>query len=293
MKGGLRMDYYNLAIKRESTRSFKKKPALEKQLKELQDYFLECRKLIQDLRVSIELLGPETHSILSGCAGYHNFMIEAPHYILVSSPKEDYFLENAGYIGEDLVIKLTELELESCWITIGDSAEVKKRLCLPEDMEPCALIAFGNATIMLPSSRLDIKSISDVTIKKRTGFVAPKLSVDHAVYTKNWGESAEISSLPLNNSLYQAFISACCAPSYLNLQSYRFILDGDMILLVTLPDELTTPDDTRLNAGIAMLHFAGTMENHHLSETGWSLGAPEGKYELPEGARIDGYYQTR
>lgn len=219
-------------------------------------------------------------------------MIEAPHYLLISSPKMDHYLENAGYIGEDLVMKLTELELESCWITVGDSTETKKRLSLPENMEPCALIAFGNATVMLPSSRLDIKSISDVTIKKRTGFVAPKLSVDHAVYTKNWGESAEISSLPLNSSLYQAFIAACCAPSYLNLQSYRFIMDGNRILFVTLPDELTTPDDTRLNAGIAMLHFAGAMENHHSSESGWIMGVPEDVFELPEGARIDGYYTT-
>lgn len=286
------MDYYNLAIKRESTRSFKKKPVLERQLEELQDYFLQCRKLIEDIPVTIELLGPETQSILLGCAGYHNFMIEAPHYLLISSPKMDHYLENAGYIGEDLVMKLTELELESCWITVGDSTETKKRLSLPENMEPCALIAFGNATVMLPSSRLDIKSISDVTIKKRTGFVAPKLSVDHAVYTKNWGESAEISSLPLNSSLYQAFIAACCAPSYLNLQSYRFIMDGNRILFVTLPDELTTPDDTRLNAGIAMLHFAGAMENHHSSESGWIMGAPEDVFELPEGARIDGYYTT-
>lgn len=286
------MDYYNLAIKRESTRSFKKKPVLDRQLEELQEYFLECRKLNPDIQVAIELRGPETHSVLSGCAGYHNFMIEAPHYLLISSPKENYYLENAGYVGEDLVMKLTELELESCWITIGDSDETRKRLNLPENMEPCALIAFGNATVMLPSSRLDIKSISDVAIKKRTGFVAPKLAVDHAVYTKNWGESAEISSLPLNSSLYQAFIAACCAPSYLNLQSYRFILDGGTILLVTLPDELTTPNDTRLNAGITMLHFAGTMENHHHSETGWFMGAPEGDYELPEGAHIDGYYKA-
>lgn len=286
------MDYYNLAIKRESTRSFKKKPVLDRQLEELQNYFLECRELIPDIPISVELLGAETHSLLSGCAGYHNFMIEAPHYLLISSPKKDYYLENAGYIGEDLVMKLTELELESCWITIGDSAETKKRLNITDNMEPCALIAFGNATVMLPSSRLDIKSISDITSKKRTGFVAPKLSVDHAVYTKNWGDSAEISSLPLNSSLYQAFIAACCAPSYLNLQPYRFIMDGSTILLVTLPNELTTLGDARLNAGIAMLHFAGVMENHHHSETGWILGAPEGDYKLPEGAHIDGYYKT-
>lgn len=285
------MDYYNLAIKRESTRSFKKKPVLERQLEELRSYFTECRKLLPEIEVDIQILGPEARSVLGSFAGYYNFMIEAPHYLLISSEPKDYYLENAGYIGEDLVMKLTELEIESCWITIGDSQKAAECLKLPQNRIPAALIAFGNATVMLPSSRLDIKSVSDIAIKKRTGFVAPKLSVDHAVYTKTWGESAEISSLPLNNSLYQAFIATCCAPSYLNLQPYRFILDGDTVLMVTLPDSQTTEDDTRLNAGIAMLHFAGTMENHHSTETGWILGPPQTPYEIPEGARIDGYYR--
>lgn len=285
------MDYYNLAIKRESTRSFKKKPVLERELEELRGYIPECRKLLPEIEVDIEIYGPEIRSLLSASAGYHNFMIEAPHYLLISSEPKEYYLENAGYIGEDLVMKLTELELESCWITIGDSDKAAEQLSLPKNKKPAALIAFGNATVMLPSSRLDIKSVSDITIKKRSGFVAPKLSVDHAVYTKTWGESAEISSLPLNNSLYQAFISACCAPSYLNLQPYRFILDGDTVLMVTLPDSQTTEDDTRLNAGIAMLHFAGTMENHHSAEIGWVLGAPDASYDIPKDARIDGYYK--
>lgn len=285
------MDYYNLAIKRESTRSFKKKPVLERELEELRGYIPECRKLLPEIEVDIEIYGPEIRSLLSASAGYHNFMIEAPHYLLISSEPKEYYLENAGYIGEDLVMKLTELELESCWITIGDSDKAAEQLSLPKNKKPAALIAFGNATVMLPSSRLDIKSVSDITIKKRSGFVAPKLSVDHAVYTKTWGESAEISSLPLNNSLYQAFISACCAPSYLNLQPYRFILDGDTVLMVTLPDSQTTEDDTRLNAGIAMLHFAGTMENHHSAEIGWVLGAPGASYDIPKDARIDGYYK--
>lgn len=284
------MDYYNLAIKRESTRSFKKKPVSERQLEELRGYITECRRLIPEIETDTQILGPEALLALTGSAGYHNFMIEAPHYLLITSEPKDYYLENAGYIGEDLVLKLTELELESCWITIGDSEKAAACLKLPKNRVPAALIAFGNATAILPSSRLDIKSVSDITIKKRTGFVAPKLAVDHAVYTRNWGESAEISSLPLNNSLYQAFIAACCAPSYLNLQPYRFILDGNTVLMVTLPDSQTTEDDTRLNAGIAMLHFAGTMENHHSTATGWVPGPPEAEYELPEGARIDGYY---
>ncbi len=284
------MNYYELATKRESTRSFKKKPVLDRQLSELKNYFGECRRLLPEIKTEIQILGAEAYRNLTGCAGYHSFMIEAPHYLLITSSPSDHYLENAGYIGEDLVMKLTEMELESCWITLTNTSEMKMRLSIPEDMEPAALIAFGNATTMLPSSRLDIKSVSDIIIKKRTGFVATKLEVDHAVYTDTWGESAGISALPINSSLYQAFIAACCAPSFLNLQSYRFMLDKDKVLMVTLPDDLTTSSDSRLNAGIAMLHFAGTMENHHASKGGWVLGAPEKQYDIPEGTSIDGYY---
>ena len=284
------MDYYNLAIKRESTRSFKKRPVSDRQLAELTGYFSQCARLVPEIKTDIRILGAEAGSLLKGCVGYHDLMIEAPHYLVIASEPAPSYLENAGFMGEDLVLKMTELEIETCWITINDEAEAGIRLGLTEDMRVSALIAFGNATTMLPASRLDIKSVSDILIKKRSGFVAPKLAVDRAVYTAKWEESANISELPINSSLYQAFIAACCAPSHLNLQRYRFILDGSRVLFVTLPDEQTSDSDRQLNVGIAMLHFAGVMGNHHGNGKGWSLGAPEAAYEIPEGAEIAGYY---
>ena len=284
------MDYYNLAIKRESTRSFKKRPVSDRQLAELTGYFSQCARLVPEIKTDIRILGAEAGSLLKGCVGYHDLMIEAPHYLVIASEPAPSYLENAGFMGEDLVLKMTELEIETCWITINDEAEAGIRLGLTEDMRVSALIAFGNATTMLPASRLDIKSVSDILVKKRSGFVAPKLAVDQAVYTAKWEESANISELPINSSLYQAFIAACCAPSHLNLQRYRFILDGSRVLFVTLPDEQTSDSDRQLNVGIAMLHFAGVMGNHHGNGKGWSLGAPEAAYEIPEGAEIAGYY---
>ena len=284
------MDYYNLAIKRESTRSFKKRPVSDRQLAELTGYFSQCARLVPEIKTDIRILGAEAGSLLKGCVGYHDLMIEAPHYLVIASEPAPSYLENAGFMGEDLVLKMTELEIETCWITINDEAEAGIRLGLTEDMRVSALIAFGNATTMLPASRLDIKSVSDILIKKRSGFVAPKLAVDRAVYTAKWEESANISELPINSSLYQAFIAACCAPSHLNLQRYRFILDGSRVLFVTLPDEQTSDSDRQLNVGIAMLHFAGVMGNHHGNGKGWSLGAPEAAYGIPEGAEIAGYY---
>ena len=70
------MDYYNLAIKRESTRSFKRRPVSDKQLAELSGYFPQCARLLPEIETDIRILGAEVCSLLKGCAGYHDLMIE-------------------------------------------------------------------------------------------------------------------------------------------------------------------------------------------------------------------------
>ena len=101
------MDYYNLAIKRESTRSFKKRPISNRQLTELQNYLPSCRKLFPEIHTDITILGADAAALLNGVVGYFGLMIAPPHYLLVSSAPHDYAMENAGFMGEDLVLKLT------------------------------------------------------------------------------------------------------------------------------------------------------------------------------------------
>ena len=72
------MDYYNLAIKRESTRSFKKRPISNRQLTELQNYLPRCRRLIPEIRTDITILGADTASVLKDAVGYFGLMIELP-----------------------------------------------------------------------------------------------------------------------------------------------------------------------------------------------------------------------
>lgn len=288
------MDYYHLAIKRESTRSFKKRGLNDRQLKEIKAYFPDCKRLVPELKLELEILGPEAFTILPGSAGYHDFMIEAPHYLLLLSDRGEHMIENAGYVGEDMVLKLTDMEVETCWVTITDGEELKRRLNISSEKAAVALIAFGDRTKSFSAGRLDIKSPSDINIKQRNGFIAPKLAVDAAVFDQSWGTESDISSLPTNSTIYQAFVAACCSPTYLNLQSYRFITDGDTVVLVCLDDGQTSEEDARLSIGIVMLHFAGVMGDRVREDgrTGWRLTAPDKQYDLPENARIAGYYQN-
>lgn len=283
------LDYYSLAIKRSSTRDFKKKHAGIQQMEELEKHFAKCYRLMPDIEVEMMLLNSDSAPQMEGSVGYHNYMIEAPHYMLLLSSREEHYMENAGYYGAEMILKLTDLGLDSCWLSIGDERRLREKLYLDTDKEAVALIAFGYG-VGGPSSRIDIKSQSDIVIKKRTGFIAPKLSIDHAIYEGDWGREAYISELPVESELYQACIAACCAPSFLNLQPYRFIYDRDKMILVSLKNELTNDKDFRLNIGIVMQHFGAVMSRQHRAQKGWSLHTPDKAYNIPEDGVIEGYF---
>ena len=73
--------------------------------------------------------------ILESSAGYNQFLIGAPHYLLLMSAPHSYAAINAGYMMEDLVLKLTELDIDTCWMTFTDSDKIKKALSLATPLE--------------------------------------------------------------------------------------------------------------------------------------------------------------
>ena len=178
------MKYYELAIKRKSTRDFKDKKVAAQTLNQIKDYAGQCKRLLPELPAEWRILEGNPGN-LAGTAGYSGFMIEAPSYLLLLSGKEEGFLENAGYMGEDMILKLTELELDSCWITITDPVLLKQRLHLDTGLEPTALIAFGYGKPE-GGTRLDIKSPASVHMKQRNGQIAPKLYLEDAVFGGAW-----------------------------------------------------------------------------------------------------------
>ena len=286
------MNYYDLAIRRKSTRSFKNKKVPAETLSQILNEAASCEKLVPDLQTEWKLLDEGIDKWIAGCAGYHGYMIDAPHYLLLLSADGPHDLENAGYAGEDIVLKLTQMGLATCWITILDPDGLKMLLRLDSPLKPAALIAFGYEKAPIGgSTRIDIKSPSDSQMQQRTGHIAPKLYVKESVYQASWGSPCDLSAWESDSSLYRALIAACCAPSALNRQPYRFLMDKNFIYLACMKDELTTPSDARLNLGIVMLHFAMVISHQNTLHGQWELSVPETDYHLPEGAYIAGRFQ--
>lgn len=284
------MNYYDLALKRKSTREFKPRKVGSDLLEEINDYALTCPRLLKDAQTKWQiLLGENTFEALSGCAGYHGFMVEAPAYLLLLSDPCPWYLENAGYMGEEMVLKLTDLGLATCWITIREPEKLKEKLNLATPMVPAALIAFGWEKTS-PGMRIDIKSPSNISLKQRSGQIAPKLYLEDAVYEADWGMPSTIQHWSPRSDLYRALIAACCAPTTLNRQPFRFIFDHNQITLVILPDQLTSPENAKLNTGIVMHDFAKVMEQQNSRAGQWNLTPADNGYHLPKGAVAAGSF---
>lgn len=286
------MNYYDLATRRKSTRDYKNKDVPEDLLRTIEDYSSECTKLFPEIKTDCLIIHEEAGDLLEGCAGYHGFMVDAPYYLLLLTEDCPFAYENAGYMGEDLVLKMTELGLGSCWLTVLDSDKLKENLKLKSSKVAACLIAFGYEKSEIGGFRLDIKSPSLINLKKRTGQIAPKLFIEDAIYDGDWGRKIDLSGWAQTSNLYRAFIAACCSPSALNRQPYRFILDGNLVSLVVMKDELTSEDNEKLNVGIVMHHFQQVLCQRTSVSHEWKLGAPERTYALPEGASIVGCIET-
>ncbi len=284
------MDVFTLAANRKSNREFAKREVSGDKLEELKGYFASCPRLVPDIDVEMLILGEDATEKLNACVGYHRFLIQAFHYIVLLSDVDEHYLENAGYIGEELVLKLTEMGISTCWETIADEPLLKKRLHLSSDKAVAAVIAFGYEDAGL-FARLGIKSPAEIFLKKKPDAPVPKLTIPQMIYGGEWGGAETISALDPDEDLYRACAAACYAPSFLNRQPCRLIHDGDKIVLVDVQDDLTGAADAKLNQGIVMMHFEGAVSRQSSGFKGWKLEALDKDYKLPEGAYTVGYHQ--
>ncbi len=137
------MNYSAMIQNRRSVRAFREKEVPSEAIGQLRSYYErpapscpgDCNRLI--------VLDKDAQPALESSAGYNQFLIGAPHYLLLMSAPHSYAAINAGYMMEDLVLKLTELDIDTCWMTFTDSDKIKKALSLATPLEVAAIVAFG------------------------------------------------------------------------------------------------------------------------------------------------------
>ena len=283
------MDYTELIEERKSTRKFQEKEVSASQIEEIKAYYSSDAKcLVSGIETELLVFGTDAREKLEGAAGYEDFMIGAPQYLVLLTQKADFALENAGYIMEDLVLKLTDMDLGSCWITFTDSEKVKGALGIESDKDTAAIVAFGHKARAKKRIRLNILSMSNVDVEAKLHFNDPKKKISDMVYLNEYGnqEGLEEHIGFYEDILWESLNAAALSPSYLNRQPYALVIKDGKIILVAEPDKYTDAIDEALGLGIVMLHFAGAASEFSINSA-WDCDA-KADIDLPEGCRVAG-----
>ncbi|MBR0307982.1 MAG: nitroreductase family protein [Mogibacterium sp.] len=258
------MKYYeNIVMKRNSCRGFSDKKVDDDVLVAIREYYEdEESDLVDEIETELKFYFGNVYEALSKSVGYNGVCIKAPAYMLLLSDEADHFLENAGYIAQGITLKMTELGLSACWMTINDAAATKAALEIETDKVLACVVAFGYRA-------------EDNDEKK-----APKISLDELCLGKTFKE--EVDTDLFYPELEDCLRACAHAQSFQNLQPYRMLVDNDMVFLVGLPSEMTNDYDTHLNYGIVMFNFYAVMWAVRPSAPKWSFEVPDRDLKLPD-----------
>ena len=105
---------YEMIFKRKSFHLFRnigKKHLTEEEIKDIENEFSKLKPLIEDIKVKIKIVKKE--SILRG----------QEYCILFYSEKKDNYLQNIGYLGEQLDLYLVSKNIGTLWFGIGKPDE--------------------------------------------------------------------------------------------------------------------------------------------------------------------------
>lgn len=277
------MNYSALIQNRKSFREFTDQQIPFAKLAALEDYYNHSvRRLVPELRTHLCFFSTEARDALEGAAGYNRFLVGAPQYLVLLSDAHELAYLNAGCVMQDLLLKLADLELDSCWLTFTDSEEIKDVLGIDSPMEVVAVAAFGYGKKTVKRLRLNIRSMSDVDIKAKYRYMEPKRSVNDLAFVETWGNSQDLDRYIgfFDDMLWEALFAASLAPSYLNRQAYGFLLHDGSVSLVARPDSYNTKIDGDLSLGIVLLHFTAVAE-HWAGKLHWDFAAPNQGLQIP------------
>ena len=285
------MDYKNLIMNSKSVRSFKDEAIDEKVFNEIKDFVLSSKVLVPGIEIGIKFFEKEEiFNKINGLAGYEGFLVDAPYYMVMVSEDKPHYTANAGYIGEKARLKATDLGVDSCWITFNDGDKILENIGADLGKKLVALIAFGHAKEAKKKMINPTKSGENYSKSEMAkAFDAPseRKAIEEIVYMDKWGQAVDLDALE-ERALLDAFSYVRLAPSALNRQPWRFIVDGGKVVLVVDEAELGSGYEGRIDSGIAMLYF-GAVIDATLLDSKWDLDADLSKYEIPEGFRAVGY----
>lgn len=124
---------YNVIAKRKSIRKYFLEPLNQNILEQIQRFSDDLQPLEKDIKVDIKFLSQKEVKLVL-------FSIKAPHYMAVFSEEKEGYLENVGFMLQQMDLFLSANGLGSCWLGV---AKPNKEIIKKSDQESVIILAFG------------------------------------------------------------------------------------------------------------------------------------------------------
>lgn len=240
---------------RKSVRDYKKKKIKNKDLILVQGAINTINDLSKKYGVLFELYedGKLIYEPLQGKGGYYGKMIEAPSYIsmdLLDENDESYIF--GAYYMEELITKLQEIGLGSCWITIKEvEGGLTDSIFFKSEGHVNFILGIGYPK---PEINIGIQEFST------------RLGLEDFIFIEDFKNKASIEMLE-SYGLDDLFYYLRYAPSTMNKQPWRFLIKNGKIELFVEDFE---GKSNLLDAGIIMYYYVKLAESNGINAT-WKL----------------------
>lgn len=136
---------------RKSIRTYKEESVSPEDLQKIKNIIKNATPLFSHIPMESFLLedGEKIHATFKGLMAKYT-KVKAPHYLAFTSEIAEGHLENIGFIAEEIVLKLTQLGIGTCWLGSAIKQELFKTIVKVQDKQSyIILIAFGYPTQQL------------------------------------------------------------------------------------------------------------------------------------------------
>lgn len=216
------------AIKtRISRRSFEKTPLTESEQTRIAELVANANAVSG---LTCEFIEDARTAFASFRATYGLFVNPRSVVLLKGDREKTNLQEITGYVGEDLILDLTDMNLGTCWV--GGTFDKSKFEAAPNEEIVCAVL---------------VGKVRRLTIKERA--IRAVLSERRKKIEERLTTTADVGALP--DWLVAGMEAVCLAPSAKNRQKVVFRYDGTNVTA-------ETPTDYRfdlVDLGIAKRHF--------------------------------------
>ena len=130
---------------RKSIRNYKDKKMSVEHLQKIKTIINDAKPLFDNIPMEVLLIedGEKITDTFKGLISKYT-KVKAPHYLAFTSEIKEGHLENIGFIGEEIVLKLTDLGIGTCWLGSAIKQDLFKTIFNVKDKQSyIILVAFG------------------------------------------------------------------------------------------------------------------------------------------------------